>query len=112
MSDILEYVEVVVPPDCSCGEFEVSAAVILECQDFVARGCPGVAPYDLEALYFASLADHRTLVDLHSACLQAYSDAAAHGENAALRPILVAAMARSPSLTLREHRPPPPMKST
>ena len=57
--DILEFVDVVVPPAYSCGEFEVTASTILECQDFVAAGCPGVAPYELAPLYFASLADHR-----------------------------------------------------
>ena len=76
MSDILDYVDVVVPPAYSCDEFEVPASVILECQDFVASGCPGVAPYDeLEALYFASLADHRSLVELRSAWLQLAADA-------------------------------------
>ena len=72
MIDILDYVEVVVPPAYSCGEFEVAASVILECQDFVAAGCPGVAPYELAPLYFASLADHRSLVELRSAWLRAY----------------------------------------
>jgi len=86
--DILEYVEVVVPPAFSCGEFEVSAAVILECQDFVARGCPGVAPYVLAPLYFASLMDHRSLVELRSAWLRLSDEAAAHGERAALRPAI------------------------
>lgn len=72
--DILEFVDVVVPPAYSCGEFEVTASTILECQDFVAAGCPGVAPYELAPLYFASLADHRLLVELRSAWLRLSED--------------------------------------
>ena len=104
MSDMLEYVEVVVPPDCSSGEFEVSAATILACQELVACGCPSVAPCDLdEVLYFASLADHRTLVELHLAC--ACFEAAEDRESAGLQQVLSDAMAKSPCLTLRERRP-------
>jgi hypothetical protein len=76
MSDILDDVDVVVPPAYSCDEFEVAASTILECQNFIASGCPGVAPCDeLEALYFASLADHRSLVELRSAWLRSAADA-------------------------------------
>ncbi len=72
MSDVLNDLNVVVPPSYSCSEFKVSSSVILECQDFVACGCPGIAPYDeLEPLYFASLADHNALVKLCSARLRA-----------------------------------------
>ena len=68
MHDILEDLGVVVPPAFSCDEFEVSAAAVLECQDFVADGCPGVPPYEEEeALYYASLIDHRWLVAVRSA---------------------------------------------
>src|SRR4051812_42856525 len=76
MHGILEYLEVVVPPAFSCDEFEVSAAVVLECQDFVASGCTGVAPYEEEeAQYFASLMDHRSLVAVLSAWEQADGEA-------------------------------------
>jgi hypothetical protein len=75
MSDVLNDLNVVVPPAYSCSEFEVSSSVILECQDFVACGCPGIAPYDeLEPLYFASLADHNALVALCAARLRAEPD--------------------------------------
>src|SRR3954454_10756788 len=68
MQDILDYLEVVVPPAFSCDEFEVSAAVVLECQDFVACGALGVAPSELEeALYYASLMDHGSLVAVRCA---------------------------------------------
>jgi hypothetical protein len=86
MIDILDYVEVVVPPAYSCGEFEVAASVILECQDFVEMGCPGVAPYELAPLYFASLADHRSLVELRSAWMRLAENATRQGEAATLRP--------------------------
>lgn len=100
MSDILDYVEVVVPPAYSCDEFEVAASTILECQDFVELGCPGVAPYELAALYFASLADHRSLVELRSAWLRLAEDMMAQGEAATLRPESTDAAAGSPSRTI------------
>ena len=96
MIDILDYVQVVVPPAYSCGEFEVAASVILECQDFVALGCPGVAPHELAPLYFASLADPRSLVALRSAWLRLSVDAIAHGEAATLRPSTMDAAAPAP----------------
>jgi len=86
MHDILDDVEVVVTPAYSCDEFEVAASVILECQDFVASGCPGVAPYEeLEPLYFASLADHRSLVELRSAWLRLHEDSTAVSERSRTR---------------------------
>jgi hypothetical protein len=33
MLDIMDFVEVEVPPAFTCGEIELSAALILECQD-------------------------------------------------------------------------------
>lgn len=76
MSDTLKDVSVVVPPDFTCGEFEVSGAVILECQDLLASGCPGIPPYEEEAvLYFASLADHAELLALRSAWLRRHAGA-------------------------------------
>ena len=103
MHDILEYLEVVVPPAFSCDEFEVSAAVVLECQDFVACGCPGVAPSEEEeALYYASLMDHRALVAVLSAWERADDEARAHGEHAALRPFLQETVAHSASLALAD----------
>ena len=107
MHDILDYLEVVVPPAFSCDEFEVSAAVVLECQDFVACGCPGVAPYEEEvALYYASLVDHRSLVAVRSAWEHADDEARAHGEHAALRPFLRETVAHSAALALAEPIPP------
>jgi hypothetical protein len=104
--DPLDYLEVVVPPAFSCDEFEVSAALVLECQDFVARGCPGV-PYEEEAaLYYASLMDHRSLVELRSAWEHADDEARAHGEHAALRRFLQETVAHSASLALAEPIPP------
>ena len=100
MIDILDYVDVVVPPAYSCGEFEVAASVILECQDFVASGCPGVPPYELAPLYFASLADHRWLVELRSAWLRLSEDSTAQGEAATLRPTTMSAAATSPLRSL------------
>ncbi len=76
MSDTLKDVSVVVPSDFTCGEFEVSGAVILECQDLLASGCPGIPPYEEEAvLYFASLADHAELLAMRSAWLRRHADA-------------------------------------
>lgn len=73
----LNDLNVLVPPAYSCNEFEVSGAVILECQDFVACGCPGVTPDDaMEALYFASLADHNALLELRAALLRLEEDGA------------------------------------
>jgi len=107
MHDILDYLEVVVPPAFSCDEFEVSAAVVLECQDFVAIGCPGVAPSEEEAaLYYASLMDHRSLVAVLSAWEHADDEARAHGEHAALWPFLQETVAHSSSLALSEPMPP------
>jgi hypothetical protein len=103
MHDILEYLEVVVPPAFSCDEFEISAAVVLECQDFVACGCPGVAPYEEEeALFYASLMDHRALMAVRSAWEHADHEARARGEHAALRPFLLETVAHSMSLALAE----------
>ena len=96
MIDILDHVQVVVPPAYSCGEFEVAASVILECQDFVALGCPGVAPHELAPLYFASLADPHSVVALRSAWLRLSVDAIAHGEAATLRPSTMDAAAPAP----------------
>ena len=107
MHDILDCLDVVVPPAFSCDEFEVSAAVVLECQDFVARGCPGVAPYEEEeALYFASLMDHESLVAVCSAWEHADGEARAHGEHAMLRTFLLETIAQSGSLALAEPIPP------
>src|SRR3954467_10538723 len=103
MHDILEYLEVVVPPAFSCDEFEVSAAAVLECQDFVACGCPGVPPYEEEeALYYASLMDPRSLGPGRGPWEHAGDGAQAHGEHAALRPFLREAVAHSTSLALAE----------
>jgi hypothetical protein len=103
MHDILEYLEVVVPPAFSCDGFEVSAAVVLECQHFVACGCPGVAPYEEEtALYYASLMDPRSLEAVRSEWEHADDEARAHGEHAALRPFLQNTVAHSKSLALAE----------
>lgn len=91
--DILEYLEVVVPPAFECDEFEVSAAVVLECQDFVARGCPGVAPSEEEeALYYASLIDHDSLVAVRSDW--------EHADHEALGQFLEETIAHSASLAL------------
>lgn len=107
MHDILEYFEVVVPPAFSCDEFGVSAAVVLECQEFVACGCPGVAPYEEEeALFYASLLDHRLLVELRSAWEHADDEARAHGAHAALRPFLQETVEHWQSLALAEPIPP------
>lgn len=89
MIDILDYVEVVVPPEYSCDEFEVAASVILECQDFVELGCPGVPPYELAPFYFASLADHRALVELRSAWMRLAEESSRHGEAATLAPTTI-----------------------
>ena len=103
MHDILEYLEVVVPASFACGEFEIAAVVVLECQDFVARGCPGVAPDGQEAaLYYASLIDHRSLVEVRSAWKHADDEARAHGEHAELGPFLHETIAHSASLALDE----------
>lgn len=107
MDDILDYLDVVVPPAFSCDEFEVSASVVLECQDLMARGCPRLAPYDEEeALYYASLMDHRSLVAVRSAWEHADGEARAHGEHATLRPFLLEMIAHSASLALAEPLPP------
>jgi hypothetical protein len=107
MHDILDYLQVVVPPAFSCDEFDVSAAVVLECQDFVASGCPGVAPYEAEeALYYASLVDHGSLVTVRSAWEHAHDEARAHGQHVALRPFLQETVAHSASLALAEPIPP------
>ncbi len=107
MDDILDYLDVVVPPAFSCDEFEVSAGVVLECQEFVARGCPGVSPYDEEeALYYASLMDHRSLVAVRSAWEHADDEARAHGERATLRSFLLETIAHSASLALAQPIPP------
>jgi len=107
MHEVLDYLDVVVPPVFCCDAFEVSAAVVLECQDFVAAGCPGVAPCDEEeALYFASLMDHRSLVAVRSAWEHADSEARAHGQHAALRPFLQETVAHSASLALANPIPP------
>ncbi len=96
MSDVLDFVKVVVPAAYSCGEFKVAVSVILECQDFVAQGCPGVAPYELAPLYFASLADHRSLVELRSAWLRLSESSPAQGEAATWRPTAMGAADASP----------------
>jgi hypothetical protein len=86
--DILDYLDVVVPAAFSCDEFEVSATVVLECQDFVASGCPGVPPFEEEeALYYASLMDHRSLVEVRCAWEEA--------DHAALGPFLQETVAHS-----------------
>jgi hypothetical protein len=104
MHDVLEYLDVVVPPAFCCDEFEVSAAVVIECQDLLASGCQGVAPYDKEeALYYASLIDHRSLVAVRAAWEHAVAEALAHGQHAALRPFLQETVAHSASLTLTCH---------
>lgn len=101
MRDILDYLEVVVPPAFCCDELKFSAAVVFECQDFVASGCPGVPPYEEEeAMYFASLINHRSLVEVLCAWEQADDEARAHGEHAALRPFLQEAVAHSSSLAI------------
>ena len=101
MHDVLDYLDVVVPSAFSCDEFEVSATVVIECQDFVATGCPGVAPCsEEEALYYASLSDHRSLVEVRTAWEHADTEARAHGQHAALRPFLQEAVAHSASLAL------------
>jgi hypothetical protein len=103
----LDYLDVVVPPAFCCNEFEVSAAAVFECQDFVAIGCPGVAPYEEEeALYYASLMDHRSLVAVRSAWAHADTEARAHGQQAALRPFLQETVAHSASLALANPIPP------
>jgi hypothetical protein len=103
MHGILDYLEVVVEPSFSCERFEVSAAVVLECQDFVACGCPGVAPYEEEAaLFYASLMDHRALMEVQEAWEHADDEAMAHGEHAALRPFLQETVAHSDSFVLDE----------
>lgn len=107
MHDVLDYLDVVVPPAFYCDEFEVSATVVLECQDFLAAGCPGVAPYEEEeALYFASLVDHRSLVAVRSAWEHADTEARAHGQHAALRLFLQETVAHSASLALARPIPP------
>jgi len=107
MHDVLDYLDVVVPSAFSCDEFEVSATVVLECQDFLASGCPGVGPFEEEeALYFASLMDHGSLVEVRSAWEQADNEARAHGEHAALRPFLQETVAHSVFLTLAHPFPP------
>jgi hypothetical protein len=107
MHDVLDYFDVVVPPAFCCDEFEVSATVVLECQDFVASGCPGVAPYEEEeALYYASLMDHRSLLAVRSAWEHADTEARAHGQHAALRPFLQETVAHSTSLALANPIPP------
>ena len=103
MVDILDYVEVVVPSAYSCDEFELPASVILECQDFVALGCPGVAPYELAPLYFASLADHRSLVELRAAWMRLCEDAVAQGEAPTLRPSMLDVSAIAPPRSGEEH---------
>jgi hypothetical protein len=101
MHDVLDYLDVVVPSAFSCDEFEVSATVVIECQDFLASGCPGVAPSEEEeALYYASLMDHDSLAAVRDAWEQADSEAQAHGEHAALRPFLQEAVAHSALLAL------------
>jgi hypothetical protein len=106
MHDVLDYLDVVVPPAFSCDEFEISAAVVLECQDFLASGCPGVPPYEAEeALYYASLMDHRLLVAVRTAWEHAETEAQAHGHHAALRPFLRETVASSSSLTLPPNPP-------
>ncbi len=106
MHDILDYLDVVVPPAFSCGEFEVSATVVLECQDLVARGCPGLTPYDEEeALYYASLMDHRSLEAVRSAWDED-QDARELGEDAALRRFLQQTIGQSVSFALAEPFPP------
>lgn len=103
MDDVLEYLDVVVPPAFACDEFEVSAAVVLDCQDFVACGCPGVAPDgEAEALYYASLMEHRLLVAVRAAWQDADEAARAHGGHAALGPFLQETVAHSASLALAE----------
>jgi len=104
MHGILDYLEVVVEPSFSCDRFEVSAAVVLECQDFLACGCPGVAPYDEAELcaYYASLMDHRALMDVQEAWEHADDEARAHGEHAALRPFLQETVAHSEAFVLDE----------
>ena len=70
MINLLDDEEVVVSDAYSSSELHYTASFILECQDFVAHGCPGVAPYDLAVLYFASLADHRELLERRAARLR------------------------------------------
>jgi hypothetical protein len=106
MREILDYLQVVVPPSFCCDEFEVSAEVVLECQDFVADGCPGVAYEGEAAMYYASLMDHHSLVEVRSAWEHADDEARAHGEHAALRPFLQETVAHSESLALAEPIPP------
>jgi hypothetical protein len=107
MHDVLEYLDVLVPPAFCCDEFEVSAALVLECQDFLACGCPGVAPCEAEeALFYASLIDHRSLLAVRSAWERAENEALAHGQHAALRPFLQETVAHSASLALASPTPP------
>jgi hypothetical protein len=107
MHEALDYLDVVVSPAFCCDAFEVSATVVLECQDFVASGCPGVAPCEQEeALYYASLMDHRSLAAVRSAWEHADAEARARGRRAALRPFLKETVAHSASLALANPIPP------